>query len=64
MTVKDLTEKYLEGTIVIVDKATSEQACICNAQAKILDVIADKTVDSWQSVKSSNPKIQVSVDFS
>lgn len=64
MTVKDLTENYTEGIIIIVDSATGEQACTCNAQSIILTVLADKTVVEWKSVQSSKAKIQITVDFS
>lgn len=63
MTVAQLTENYTEGTIIIVDYETEEQACVCNAQSVILTVLAEKEVVEWRSVKSSNPKIQISVKF-
>lgn len=64
MTVKDLTENYTEGIIIIVDAETGEQACTCNARSVILTVLADKTVVEWKSVQSSKAKIQITVDFS
>ena len=64
MTVKDLTENYEDGTIVIIDANTGLQACTCEPKSIILDVIANKKVVSWRSVKSSNAKIEIKVDFS
>lgn len=64
MTVKDLTENYTDGTIVIIDSNTGLQACTCEPKSIILDVIATKKVVSWRSVKSSNAKIEIKVDFS
>ena len=64
MTVKDLTENYEDGTIVIIDSNTGLQACTCEPKSIILDVIATKKVVSWRSVKSSNAKIEIKVDFS
>lgn len=64
MTVKDLTENYTEGIIVIVDASTGEQACTCDAQSVILTILAAKTVIEWKAVPSSKAKIQITVDFS
>lgn len=64
MTVKDLTENYEEGTINIIDANTSLQACICEPKSIILDVLSGKNVVSWRSIKSSNAKIEIRVDFS
>ena len=64
MTVKDLTGNYEDGTIVIIDSNTGLQACTCEPKSIILDVIATKKVVSWRSVKSSNAKIEIKVDFS
>ena len=64
MTVKDLTENYEDGTIVIIDANTNLQACICGPKSIILDVLSSKKVVSWRSVKSSNAKIEIRVDFS
>ena len=64
MTVKDLTENYEDGTIVIIDANTNLQACICGPKSIILDVLANKKVVGWRSVKSSNAKIEIRVDFS
>lgn len=64
MTVKDLTENYEDGTIDIIDANTNLQACICGPKSIILDVLSGKNVVSWRSVKSSNAKIEIRVDFS
>ena len=64
MTVKDLTENYTDGTIVIIDSTTGLQACTCEPKSIILDVIANKKVVSWRSVQSSKAKIEIKVDFS
>lgn len=64
MTVKDLTENYEEGTINIIDANTNLQACICEPKSIILDVLSDQKVVGWRSVKSSNAKIEIRVDFS
>ena len=64
MTVKDLTENYEDGTIDIIDANTNLKACTCGPQSSILDVLANKNVVGWRSVKSSNAKIEIRVDFS
>ena len=64
MTVKDLTENYEDGIIDIIDANTGLQACTCGPKSIILDVLAAKKVVGWCSVKSSNAKIEIRVDFS
>ena len=64
MTVKDLTENYEDGTIAIIDANTGLQACTCGPKSIILDVLSGKKVVGWRSVKSSNAKIEIRVDFS
>ena len=64
MTVKDLTENYEDGTIAIIDANTNLQACICGPKSIILDVLSGKKVVGWRSIKSSNAKIEIRVDFS
>ena len=64
MTVKDLTENYEDGTIDIIDANTNLKACTCEPKSIILDVLSGKKVVGWRSVKSSNAKIEIRVDFS
>lgn len=64
MTVKDLTENYEDGIIDIIDSNTNLKACTCEPKSIILDVLSVKKVVGWRSVKSSNAKIEIRVDFS
>lgn len=64
MTVKDLTENYEDGIIDIIDANTNLKACTCGPKSIILDVLSVKKVVGWRSVKSSNAKIEIKVDFS